>query len=285
MSKLTPSELIESPQWQYWIARVFPMFYITTLTLLLPTLLTQSFVVSELGATQEQKLQQHLRSISIKILAHGETIGSGVLLAKQKQVYTVITNAHVIQSASVPFQLQTHDGQIYAAALITPPAGQNRDLSILRFQSPDRTYITAKLATVLPQIGDRVWSSGFPLVGEASLLRQKLRERNENRSTDTSKPVWEPSIVNSQIVQILPIPISGGYSIGSDRTIEKGMSGGPTIDRSGKLIGINGIHANPLWDTPEILEDGSKVSDVLQEQIKNSNWAIPIEFIKEYARL
>ncbi len=280
MSKLTPSELLESPQWQYWIARVFPMLYITTLTLLLPKILTQSFVVSELGATQEQKLQQHLRSISIKILAHGETIGSGVLLAKQQHVYTVITNAHVIQSASVPFQLQTHDGQVYAAALITPPTGQNRDLSILRFQSPDRTYLTAKLATALPKTGDRVWSSGFPLVGvgEASAGR-------ENRSNDTSTQIWEPNIVSGQIVQILPIPIAGGYSIGSDRSIEKGMSGGPMIDRSGKLIGINGVHAHPLWDSPEILEDGSTVSDVLQEQIKNSNWAIPIEFVKEYARL
>ena len=278
MSKLTPAELLESPQWQEWIARVFPMLYITTLTLLLPTLLTQSFVVSEFGAIQEQKLQHQLRSISIKILAHGETIGSGVLLAKQDQVYTVITNAHVIQSASVPFQLQTYDGQIYAAALITPPTGQNRDLSILRFQSPDRTYATAKFATSIPKTGDRVLSSGFPLVGVASAGR-------ENRANDSSKPVWELSIVNGQIVQILPIPISGGYSIGSDGSIEKGMGGGPMIDRSGKLIGINGVHPHPLWDKPEVLEDGSKVSDVLQEQIENSNWAIPIEFIKEYARL
>jgi S1-C subfamily serine protease len=279
MPKLTPPDLLESPQWQYWIARVFPMLYITTLTLLLPTILTQSFVVSELGSTKEQKLQKHLRAISIKILARGETIGSGVLLAKQKQVYTVITNAHVIQSASVPFQLQTADGQIYAAALIAPPAGQNRDLSILRFQSPDRTYITAKLATDLPKTGDRVWSSGFPLVDIG------VGEGNENRANDTSKPVWELSIVNSQIVQILPVPISGGYSIGSDRSIEKGMSGGPMIDRSGKLIGINGVHSHPLWNSPEILEDGSKVGAVLQEQIENSNWAIPIQFIKEYARL
>jgi S1-C subfamily serine protease len=299
MSKLTPDELLESPQWQEWIARVFPMLYITTLTLLLPTLLTQSFVVSEFGAIQEQKLQHQLRSISIKILAHGETIGAGVLLARQEQVYTVITNAHVIQTASVPFQLQTYDGQIYAAALITPPIGQNRDLSILRFQSPDRIYNTAKLATNIPQAGDRVWSSGFPIVGvgvggasasaeasaEASLRRRTLRERNENRANDSSKQVWEPNIIGSQITQILPIAIAGGYSIGSDRPIEQGMSGGPMIDRSGSLIGINGIHPNPLWNSPEVLEDGSKVGDVLQEQIKNSNWAIPIDFIKEYARL
>jgi S1-C subfamily serine protease len=260
MSKLTPAELLESPQWQAWIARVFPMLYITTLTLLLPTLLTQSFVVSEFGIIQEQKLHHQLRAISIKILAHGETIGAGVLLAKQEQVYTVVTNTRVIQTASAPFQLQTYDGQIYAAALITPPVGQNRDLSILRFQSPNRIYHTAKLATNIPQVGDRVWSSGFPL----------------NSPYDSSKPIWEPSIVSGQITQILPIAIAGGYSIGSDCPIEQGMSGGPMLDRSGALIGINGIHTNPLWNSPKILEDGSKVSDVLQEQIQNYHWAIPI---------
>jgi S1-C subfamily serine protease len=285
MSKLTPPDLAASSSWQYWIARVLPMFYITTLTLVLPTILTQSFVVSELGVTQEQRLQRHLRSISIKILAHGETIGSGVILAKQARVYTVITNAHVIQSASMPFQLQTHDGQIYAAALITPPTGQNRDLSILRFQSLKQIYLTAKLATVLPRIGDRVWSAGFPLVGVGGDSASAEASRNEHQTDDTNKNVWAPTIVRGQIVQILPVAMSGGYSIGSDRPIAKGMSGGALINRAGELVGINGVHAYPLWDQPEVLEDGSTVGESLQEQIKNSNWSIPTQFVKEYARL
>lgn len=277
MSKLTPPdtvkrtlrEQLESPSWQYWIAIVVPMSYITILTILIPSLLTQSFVVSHFGANQEYRLQQQLRSISIKVLARGESIGSGVLLVRQQQVYTVITNAHVIQSASVPFQLQTPDGQIYAAALITPSTGQNRDLSILRFHSRDRLYSPAKLATASPKIADRVWASGFPL----------------NRSNRSEQKGSEPSIVSGQITQILPVAISGGYSIGSDRTISKGMSGGPLINQSGELIGINGVHADPLWEIPEVLEDGSTVNDELQEQINNSNWAIPIKFVKDYARL
>ena len=269
MPKLTPpNDLVEFAPWQYLIARVVPMLYITTLTLAIPTILTRSFVVSELGLTQEQKLRHQLRSISIGILAHGETIGSGVLLAKQQQVYTVITNVQVIQAASLPFQIQTPDGQIYAAALITPPVGQNRDLSVLRFHSL-RSYLTAKLATTLPKTGDRVWSSGFPL----------------DRLSDTDRPVSALNIVSSQIVQILPIAISGGYSIGSDRPIERGMSGGPLLNRSGKLIGINGVRANFRQHQSEMLEDGSKVGDLLHQQIKNSNWAIPSHFIKEFARL
>ena len=272
----TLPERLGDPPWQYWIARVLPMLHAITLTIILPRILTQSFVVSEFGFTQEQRLQQHLRSISIKVFARGEIIGSGVLLARHQQVYSVITNAHVIQASSAPFQLQTHDGQVYAAALVTPPTGQNRDLSILRFHSNRRTYATAKLATVSPKIGDRVWSSGFP-IDKAALADRRL--------SDSSKAPWGLAIVSGKITQILPIAIAGGYGIGFDRGIRKGMSGGPSIDRSGKLVGINGVHADPLWDTPEILEDGSMVSDVLQQQINNSSWVIPSEFVREYARL
>ena len=249
------------------------MLYITTLTLWLPTILSQKFGMSDLSAIQEQKLQQHLRSISIKILANGQTIGAGVLLVKQQHIYTAITNAHVIQAASAPFQLQTPDGQIYAAALVTPPIGQNRDLSMLRFQSLDRVYITAKLATAIPKVGDRVWTAGFPLKGT-------------NQTFDeTPSATLQPNIVSGQIVQILPVAIAGGYSVGSDLAIEYGTSGGALVDRSGKLIGINGVQVKSLWSNPEILEDGSKVGDVLHHQIKNSHWAIPSSFIRDFARL
>jgi S1-C subfamily serine protease len=279
MSKLTPrdslkqtlSEHLAAFEWQYWIARLVPMMFVTMLTIVLPRILTQSFVVSELGITQEQKLQRQLRSISIKVLARGQNIGSGVLLKRNDRVYTIVTNAHVIQAANAPFQLQTHDGEIYAAALVTSPASQNRDLSILRFQSNNRTYITAKLAITSPKVGDRVWSSGFPLISTESQDR-------------LSKAPWGLEITNGQITHILPIAISGGYAIGFDRGIRKGMSGGPLINQSGELVGINGVHANPLWDTPDILEDGSTVSDALQEQINSASWAIPIEFVNAYLK-
>jgi S1-C subfamily serine protease len=253
------------------------MLYMTIITIILPRLLPQSWMVSDLTAIQEQKLQQRLRSISIRILAHGKTIGSGVLLDatthtqdKRQQVYTIITNAHVIQAASAPFQLQTHDGQVYAAALVTPSTAQNRDLSILRFQSHQRIYATVKLASISPKIGDRVWLAGFPLDLDLPI--------------SSAQAAREPNIISGEITQVLPVAISGGYSIGLDRAIRRGMSGGPLINKSGELVGINGVHANPRWDIPEILEDGSKVSDALQERIHNSNWAIPIEFIRDYAR-
>jgi S1-C subfamily serine protease len=275
-AKRTLRERVAEIEWQYWIARLVPMLYVTVLTLILPKILTQSFVVSELGITPEQKVHQHLRAISIKVIAHGERIGSGVLLKRHHQVYTVITNAHVVQASSAPYQLQTHDGQVYAAALIAPPSGQNRDLSILRFQSHQRSYPTAKLATTVPKVGDRVWSAGFPTGGN---------DKVDRNLKDVEKAPWGLDTIDGQISQVLPVAIAGGYRIGFDGAIRKGMSGGPVVDRSGRLIGINGVHANPLWDIPEILENGSTASDELKDQIHNASWAIPIEYILDYTRL
>jgi S1-C subfamily serine protease len=275
-AKRTLRERVAALEWQYWIARLVPMLYITTLTLILPKILTQSFVVSELGITPEQKIHQHLSAISIKVIAHGESVGSGVLLKRHHQVYTVITNAHVVQASSAPYQLQTHDGQVYAAALIAPPSGHNRDLSILRFQSHQRSYPTAKLATTAPKVGDRVWSAGFPTGGNDTV------DRHLN---DLNKAPWGLDTVDGQITHILPVAVAGGYGIGFDAGIRKGMSGGPLVDRAGELIGLNGVHANPLWDTPEILENGSTASNELKEQIHNSSWAIPIEYVLDYTRL
>ncbi len=245
-----------------------PMLYMTTLTIALPSLLTYPSTLLDVGAIQEQRLQQQLRTISIKVLAHGEPIGSGVLFDRHNRVYTVVTNAHVIQSTSAPFQLQTPDGKIYAAALIPPPTGQNRDLSVLRFHSLNVTYHPAKLATSSPKIGDRVWASGFSLA--------------EHRSSDLSVAPQQLTIASGKITQILPLAMTGGYRIGSDNDIKTGMSGGPLLDRSGELIGINGVYLTSDREIANKLEDGSTVSDPLQQQINNSHWAIPIEFIKDY---
>ncbi len=244
------------------------MLLITILTISLPGLLKQLAGGSELSAEQIAKLQEKIRSTSIKVLAHGQTIGSGILFGRLDNVYTVATNAHVIQSARSPFQLQTPDGEIYAAALVAPPLGQNRDLSILRFQSR-RIYHIAKSATSMPKVGDRVWASGFPLDP------QTLSAQSQIAPTGLT-------IVDGQITHIFRIAISGGYSIGYDSPIRKGMSGGALVNRDGELVGMNGVHADPLWNTAEVLEDGSTVSEIVQEQISRSSWAIPTQLIKDY---
>jgi len=47
-----------------------------------------------------------------------------------------------------------------------------------------------------------------------------------------------------------------GCGIGYTNEIEKGMSGDQ--NREGKVIGINGIHAQPLWGDPYVYQDGTR---------------------------
>lgn len=274
MPKFTPPDRPKLTKWQYWLVRAIPILGIASLTLfMLPGLLTQPQMVKESSEQQQQRLRQQIRSISIRILANGESIGTGVLLDKQERVYTVVTNAHVIQAASAPFDIQTPDGQIYAAALIPPPSKQNRDLSMLRFQS-DRNYTPATLAALSPKIGTTVWAAGFPFDDVTT---------TPANSQNIPAKVSGLTISDGKVTQILPVAITGGYQIGSDNAVRKGMSGGPLVDGDGNLVGINGIHANPLWDVAETLEDGTKVNAKLQEQIDSYSWAIPLDFVENYS--
>jgi S1-C subfamily serine protease len=263
-----PSDRHSISKSHYWFARLVPVLCTIGVTLAMPIVVDRDLVAPELSEQQEEKLQQQIRTIGVKVIAHGESVGSGILLDRRDRGYTVVTNAHVIQSGTAPFQVQAPDGQIYAAILVTPPVGQNQDLAVLRFQSPDRDYPTAKLATKPLKVGDWVWAAGYPF--------------DRTIEGEYTIDAWGLAIAKSQIVNLLPKPLMGGYSIGYDNAIYKGMSGGPLVNQRGELVGINGIHAHPLWDTPDILEDGSPLSKELQEQVSEYNWAIPISVLNNY---
>jgi hypothetical protein len=82
-----------------------------------------------------------------------------------------------------------------------------------------------------------------------------------------------------RVTLILDRPLEDGYQIGSNNDVEKGMSGGPLLNLRGEVVGINGIHAYPLWDATELYADGSEPCPPLQDFIARSSWAIPIEVL------
>ncbi|MBC6423922.1 MAG: trypsin-like peptidase domain-containing protein [Hormoscilla sp. SP12CHS1] len=67
------------------------------------------------------------------------------------------------------------------------------------------------------------------------------------------------------------------YQIGYSNNIKKGMSGGPILNSEGKVIGVNGIHAYPLWGDPYRYEDGTPPSEAMRAAMKHLSWGIPIQ--------
>lgn len=207
------------------------------------------------GDEDNNKLKKRAATITVKVLSQ-DFIGSGFILRKNKFIYTAVTNAHVLRAGKSNYRIQTSDGQIYTATPSPKHKFGSDDLAVLEFRS-EKKYPTATLG-VHPKLGDRVFAAGFP----ADIEANKAKEF-----------VFSPG----KISLILPKPLEGGYQLGYTNNIEKGMSGGALFNQNGEVIGINGMHAYPLWDAPSVFADGKEANSELHSQIVRLSWAVPID--------
>jgi S1-C subfamily serine protease len=194
----------------------------------------------------------------------GNNRGSGILIQQQGQVYTVLTNKHVL-NAGEPYSIETPDGQVYFADLSSSIRFGDNDLALLQFRSPRAAYAVASLSrfTAL-KVGDEVFAAGFPLAVEPSLSMDFV-------------------FTTGQVSLVLEQALVGGYQVGYTNEIQKGMSGGPILNRQGEVVGINGMHKYPLWGDPYIFEDGSKPDVSLRTLMVHSSWGIPCETFAQLA--
>jgi S1-C subfamily serine protease len=201
-------------------------------------------------------IHQLASAITVKVLS-GDTWGSGILLQHKGQVYTVVTNEHVL-IAGDRHRIQTPDGQIHSAWVVRGDRFDGNDLGLLQFSS-SRQYTLASLgkASTL-KLGDELVASGFPV--------------------ETRNAYPRGFLVTTGQVSLLPNQfLRAGYQIGYTNPIQKGMSGGPVLNLQGQVVGINGRHAYPLWGDPFVFEDGSRPSLELQQRMVELSWAIPVE--------
>ncbi|MGL5059140.1 MAG: S1 family peptidase [Microcoleus sp.] len=204
----------------------------------------------------QQQLQQQTAAISLRIRSAQKVVGTGIAIYKQGSQYAVVTNEHVLKAGKAPYQIQTPDGKIYQATEVKDVNFKGNDLAMLRFTSSIE-YTTAKLGKLPPKVGDDVFAGGFPFAEEG--------KKDRGFVFKTGK-VW----------QVLDKALEGGYQIGYTNDIEKGMSGGPLLNVRGELVGVNGVHAYPLWGDPYQYQDGTQPSATLREQMSKYSWGIPI---------
>jgi tetratricopeptide (TPR) repeat protein len=182
-----------------------------------------------IAAKSAAEVQAIARGVTVEIrLKQDESVGSGIIIAHQGDLYTIATNRHVVCGAKgrdqVPagetYELGLADGQKYRVkAASVKLIGTDLDLAIVQFRS-DRKYPVASIGnTSLLKAADVVYTAGFPLEQPGFSFNQ-----------GSAIAVVDRRITGDR----------GGYSIIYNAFTLPGMSGGGVFDRNGQLVAIHG---------------------------------------------
>ncbi|MCH2247789.1 MAG: serine protease [Crocosphaera sp.] len=204
-------------------------------------------------------LEEKARTITVKIVA-GEFWGSGIIIARKDNTYTVLTNDHVLSEEITNYPIHTHDGKVYQGKVIASASKfEGQDLALLEFKSEEINYNLARFGKS-PQAGEKVFAAGFPF--------PKLGEETKG---------WV--LYKGVVWKMLDKPLYEGYQLGYTNEIEKGMSGGALLNSKGEVVAVNGMHAYPLIGRPYIYEDGTLPDDPLIDEMVHHSFGIPVNNI------
>lgn len=220
------------------------MFAIAMLTIgsisLLPLLPSVLAVTSD--------LERQARAITVRI--EGTSGGTGILVDRRGNHYTVLTAAHIFRQPG-DRHIVTADGYCYG---ITPVLRLPKvDLAVLQFVS-SRPYAIAKLeskpgSNLAISPDQTVYVSGWAASGGWIQPRVFL--------------ITEGQIIANNA----PLPL--GYEITYDNLVRVGMSGGAILDAQGKLIGINGLVRYASPSSTAIVGSGIPIRYFLEWYTKN----------------
>lgn len=185
--------------------------------------------------------------------------GSGVIIDRRDNVYSVLTNWHVVDSSN-PTVL-TVDGERHNL-VEAPRQIADADLALLQFYS-EADYFVAKIEPQLPQVGDTVYVAGFPLMID------------ESNSLGWGNRAFRIAKGEISIVPVKSLP--QGYQLGYTNNTQIGMSGSPIFNSEGFLIAIHGRgkYREPGFGA-YIFADGSEPTPPQLEQMIESSWGIPL---------
>jgi tetratricopeptide (TPR) repeat protein/V8-like Glu-specific endopeptidase len=179
--------------------------------------LVQSGVLAK-SATEVNDIAQ---AIAVKIATINGN-GSGILLQKQGDVYTILTAAHVVKNERASHTITTPDGRTYQPIVNSIRRYQGDvDLAVLKFRS-SATYKLAELgnSNVLKG-GMNLYVAGFP--APTQVITESVFVFREGKVTANSKRAFK-----------------NGYSLLYSNDTLPGMSGGPVLNEAGQVVGIHG---------------------------------------------
>ena len=195
-----------------------------------------------------------IEKVTVSIVGiNGENYpGSGVIVRKKDNIYSVLTAAHVVCNLNnnyvdtEEFEITTFDAFVhdsygnsnlkvqcppilkgnqkmsstFCSAPISKAYPWPIDIAVLEFKS-DKEYIVASRSSSIKRYGNDVYVSGFPKSGNGELVIRKSLET----------------------IDIPPLSINEtckGYGLRYLTKTENGMDGGGVFSMKGKLVGIHG---------------------------------------------
>jgi tetratricopeptide (TPR) repeat protein len=182
------------------------------------------------------RIRDILEKTTVQINTNANPGGSGVIIKKEGNTYTVLTANHVVCEnlgietircrTDFTYSIRTYDGREYPIKKrqILQTKLQDPDLAIVTFES-QQNYKTASLGNSSQvKIQSDIFVAGFP-----TIFGFTGRDRTF-------------SITNGKVVAFISQQKAPkGYGLIYDATTRIGNSGGPVFDSNGSVIGIHGL--------------------------------------------
>ncbi|MEL6459290.1 MAG: tetratricopeptide repeat-containing serine protease family protein [Cyanobacteria bacterium J06621_15] len=225
---------------------------ITPLIGAISTVLLQPLSVKALSSVEVGKIAENI-TVMIDYKDNSGN-GSGVIIGKQGNQYTVLTAAHVVARPNLQYEIVAPSNQRYQFKYSNVKTLPNQiDLAVITFTS-NQNYQVAQIGNSdTSGRGTLTYLSGFP---------KKSRAINQSILSFTEGKI----AANSQQ------PLNDGYGLIYSNNTVGGMSGGAVLNEKGELIGIHGrgdIRSEEGTDT--IQKSGFNLGIPINTFVKNSN--------------
>ena len=182
-------------------------------------------------------LEAKAKQITVRIDSSSGANGSGVIIAKEGNTYTVLTANHVLcekddanECIDYDYEIVAPDGEKYSVNVSTINRQEGVDLAVVRFTS-NENYQIAELANYPVTNNDAVFVAGYPKLSNSTPAQWRFslgygwdREQGLLQVADSSLSTDDSGLASIQG------SLSGGYEMVYASITYGGMSGGAVLE-------------------------------------------------------